>query len=109
LHGGHSKPQARCILNAHDDQQAAGPMTLGEFGSKLKRSQEETRRLARAELVALRAGAARTEELERDRDALRKFLGECAARGLRRVDGPGEEQGLQDAPSRGHAIDLFSG
>jgi len=45
-------------------------MTLGEFGSKLKRSQEETRRLARAELVALRAGVARTEELERDRDAL---------------------------------------
>ena len=84
-------------------------MTLGEFGSKLKRSQEETRRLARAELVALRAGVARTEELERDSNALRKFLGECAARGLRRVDGPGEEQGLQDAPSRGHANDLFSG
>ena len=82
-------------------------MTLEEFGSKLKRSQEETRRLARAELAALRARVARTEELERD--ALHKFLGECAARGLRRVDGPGEKQGLQDAPSRGHAHDLFSG
>ena len=44
-------------------------MTLGELGSKLE-SLEETRQLARAELAALRARVARTEELGRDRDAL---------------------------------------
>ncbi len=57
------------LRSAYQDQQAAGLMTLGELGSKLE-SLEETRRLARAELAALRARVARTEELERDRDAL---------------------------------------
>ncbi|MBA2510421.1 MAG: recombinase zinc beta ribbon domain-containing protein [Rubrobacteraceae bacterium] len=57
------------LRGAYQDQQAAGLMTLGELGSKLE-SLEETRRLARAELAALQARVARTEELERDRDAL---------------------------------------
>ncbi|HEV2092220.1 MAG TPA: recombinase family protein [Rubrobacter sp.] len=57
------------LRGAYQDQQAVGLMTLGELGSKLE-SLEETRRLARAELAALQARVARTEELERDRDAL---------------------------------------
>jgi len=46
-----------------------GLMTLEELGSKLK-GLDETRRLAEVELASLRAREKRTEELERDRDAL---------------------------------------
>ena len=57
------------LRSAYQDQQAAELMTLEELGSKLA-SLEETRKLARAELAAVRAREARVEEREKDRDAL---------------------------------------
>jgi hypothetical protein len=57
------------LRSAYQDQQAAGLMTLEELASKLARV-EETRRVAEAELGALRSREERARELEADRDAL---------------------------------------
>ena len=57
------------LRSAYQDQQAAGLMTLEELASKLAKL-EETRRVAEAELGALRSREARVRELEADRDAL---------------------------------------
>jgi hypothetical protein len=57
------------LRSAYQDQQAVGLMTLEELGSKLG-GLEETCKLARAELAAVRAREKRVEELEKDRDTL---------------------------------------
>jgi len=57
------------LRSAYQDQQAAGLMTLDELGSKLG-DLEKTRKLARAELAAVKAREQRVKWLERDRDAL---------------------------------------
>jgi site-specific DNA recombinase len=54
---------------AYQDQQAAGLMTLEELREKLEKI-EGTRKLARAELQALRDRRERVKSLKRDRDAL---------------------------------------
>ncbi|MDQ3924332.1 MAG: recombinase family protein [Actinomycetota bacterium] len=57
------------LRTAYQDQQALGFMSLDELGSKLK-DLEETRKLARAELAALKAREERVRELGADRDTL---------------------------------------
>jgi hypothetical protein len=57
------------LRSAYQDQQALGFMSLAELGSKLN-DLEETRKLARAELAALKAREEHVRELEADRDAL---------------------------------------
>jgi hypothetical protein len=57
------------LRSAYQDQQALGLMTLEELGSRLK-DLEATRKLAQAELAALKVREERVEELKNDRDAL---------------------------------------
>ena len=60
---------AECVgpRAAHQDQQAAGLITLAELGSKL----ESTSRMAEAEIAAQKEYV---EELERDRDSPYRVL-----------------------------------
>ena len=51
------------LRSAYQPQQAAGLMTLGELGSKLKEL-DETRELAQTELDALALREERMEDLE---------------------------------------------
>jgi hypothetical protein len=57
------------LRGAYQDQQAAGLMTLGEPGSKLKEL-DETRELAQAELDTLALREQRVADLKADRDIL---------------------------------------
>ncbi len=57
------------LRSSHQDQQAAGLMTLEELASKLAQV-EEIRSVAEAELAALSFREERVRELEADRDAL---------------------------------------
>ena len=57
------------LRTAYQDQQALVFMPLEELGSKLK-DLDETRKLARAELAALKAREERVSELGADRDTL---------------------------------------
>jgi hypothetical protein len=63
------------LRTAYQDQQAAGLMTLKELAAKLA-GLDETRRHAERELMALRDQQRRVEELEADRDALRRYIAE---------------------------------
>jgi site-specific DNA recombinase len=60
---------------AYQDQQAARLMTLDELATRLGEL-DETRRLAERELAAIKDQQQRVEELESDRDALRRYIAE---------------------------------
>jgi len=65
------------LRSAYQDQQAAGLMTIEELRSKLA-NLEQMRRLAEAELVALKDWQHRIEQLEKDRDLRALGLEPCA-------------------------------
>ena len=90
------------LRSAYQDQQALGFMSLEELGSKLK-GLEETRKLARAELAALKVREERVRELEADRDTLIEFLVRQGARGPGRTHREPAEPGLPEAQAQGHA------
>jgi site-specific DNA recombinase len=74
------------LRSAYQDQQAAGLMTLGELGSKLKEL-DETRELAQAELDALALREQRVEDLEADRDTLLRDMADMVPEALDSLSG----------------------
>jgi site-specific DNA recombinase len=74
------------LRSAYQDQQAAGLMTLGELGSKLKEL-DETRGLAQAELDALALREQRMEDLEADRDTLLRDMADMLPEALDSLSG----------------------
>jgi site-specific DNA recombinase len=74
------------LRSAYQDQQAAGLMTLGELGAKLKEL-DETRELAQAELDALALREQRVEDLEADRDTLVRDMAEMVPESLDSLSG----------------------
>ena len=72
------------LRKAYQDQQAAGLMTLDELASRLKEL-DAARRMAEAEIAAVRRSEKRAEELEKDRDAVLTSLATSIPEALERL------------------------
>jgi hypothetical protein len=72
--------------SAYQDQQAAGPMSLEELGSKLS-DLDKTRRIAERELAARKDHRRRVQDLEQDRDAILESMAEMVPEALNNLTG----------------------